>query len=224
MDVEVCVRLAEDEASEGLAWESVPLGMLYAAEPWRTFRWYMGQKHYSGSYWSSTQADHVIYESRLELARLLYADFDRDVTAIVAQPFLLRAEVDGVLRRHIPDYLMATTAGPLVVDVKPRHRAAKPEHAYRTRGRGRRITGVVAARRCGKRDDRAGDNVHRSRAGSCRKAGRADQQRRSRCCCRHETVLHRALDHRCLLAFCDERGSSPAGGTRLASTMTDTPE
>ncbi|MEU6182955.1 TnsA-like heteromeric transposase endonuclease subunit [Streptomyces coeruleorubidus] len=104
--------------------------MLYAAEPWRTFRWYMGQKHYSGSYWSSTQSDHVIYESRLELARLLYADFDRDVTAIVAQPFLLRAVVDGVLRRHIPDYLMATEAGPLVVDVKPRHRAAKPEHAF----------------------------------------------------------------------------------------------
>ncbi|MFC8838675.1 TnsA-like heteromeric transposase endonuclease subunit [Streptomyces griseoincarnatus] len=104
--------------------------MLYAAEPWRTFRWYMGQMHYSGSYWSSTQSDHVIYESWLELARLLYADFDRDVTAIVAQPFLLRAEVEGVLRRHIPDYLMATTAGPLVVDVKPRHRAAKPEHAF----------------------------------------------------------------------------------------------
>jgi hypothetical protein len=72
----------------------------------------------------------VIYESRLELARLLYADFDRDVTAIVAQPFLLRAEVDGVLRRHIPDYLMATTAGPLVVDFKPRYRVAKPEHAF----------------------------------------------------------------------------------------------
>ncbi|GFH39229.1 TnsA-like heteromeric transposase endonuclease subunit [Streptomyces pacificus] len=124
------VRLVEDEVREGLAWESVPLEMLYAAEPWRTFRWYMGQKHYSGSYWSSTESDHVIYESRLELARLLYADFDRDVTAIVAQPFLLRAEVDGVLRRHIPDYLMATTAGPLVVDVKPRHRAAKPEHAF----------------------------------------------------------------------------------------------
>ncbi|MEV7787614.1 TnsA-like heteromeric transposase endonuclease subunit [Streptomyces sp. NPDC088106] len=104
--------------------------MLYAAEPWRTFRWYMGQQHYSGSYWSSTQSDHVIYESRLELARLLYADFDRDVTAIMAQPFLLRADVDGVLRRHVPDYLLATTAGPLVVDVKPRHRAVKPEHAF----------------------------------------------------------------------------------------------
>ncbi|WP_437105693.1 TnsA-like heteromeric transposase endonuclease subunit [Streptomyces sp. enrichment culture] len=126
----MCVRLAEDEVREGLGWESVPLEMLYAAEPWRTFRWYMGQKHYSGSYWSSTQSDHVIYESRLELARLLYADFDRDVTAIVAQPFLLRADVDGALRRHIPDYLMATTAGPLVVDVKPRHRVARPEHAF----------------------------------------------------------------------------------------------
>lgn len=130
VDVEVCVRLAEDEVREDLAWESVPLEMLYAAEPWRTFRWYMGQKHYSGSYWSSTQSDHVIYESRLELARLLYADFDRDVTGIVAQPFLLRAEVDGALRRHIPDYLMATTAGPLVVDVKPRHWVAGPEHAF----------------------------------------------------------------------------------------------
>ncbi|MDX2757256.1 TnsA-like heteromeric transposase endonuclease subunit [Streptomyces europaeiscabiei] len=130
VDVEVCVRLAEDEVSEGLAWESTPLEMLYAAEPWRTFRWYMGQKHYSGSYWSSTKSDHVIYESRLELARLLYADFDRDVTAIVAQPFLLRTDVDGALRRHIPDYLMATTTGPLVVDVKPRHRVARPEHAF----------------------------------------------------------------------------------------------
>ncbi|WP_405812560.1 TnsA-like heteromeric transposase endonuclease subunit (plasmid) [Streptomyces sp. NBC_01520] len=115
---------------ERLAWESMPLEMLYAAEPWRTFRWYMGQKHYSGTYWSSTQSDHVIYESRLELARLWYADFEPDVTAIVAQPFLLRADVGGVLRRHIPDYLLATTAGPLVVDVKPRHRAARPEHMF----------------------------------------------------------------------------------------------
>ena len=44
--------------------------------PWRTFRWYYGQHHYSGSYWASTMSAHVIYESRLELARLLMADFD----------------------------------------------------------------------------------------------------------------------------------------------------
>lgn len=37
-----------------------------------------------GSYWSATQGRHVIYESRLELARLLFADFDRSVHRICA--------------------------------------------------------------------------------------------------------------------------------------------
>ena len=49
---------------------------LFHAAPWRTFRWYFGQRHYSGTYWSFTQHDHVIYKSRLELATLLFADFD----------------------------------------------------------------------------------------------------------------------------------------------------
>jgi len=53
--------------------------LVASALPWRTFRWHMGQRHYSGSFWSSTQRDHVIYESRLELAVLLSADFDRSV-------------------------------------------------------------------------------------------------------------------------------------------------
>jgi hypothetical protein len=65
----------------------------------------------------------VIYESRLELARLLFADFDASVRHIVAQPFLLKAEVAGAMHKHIPDYLLATDTGPLVVDVKPQHRA-----------------------------------------------------------------------------------------------------
>ncbi|NYI88500.1 hypothetical protein HNR02_001823 [Amycolatopsis endophytica] len=86
--------------------------------------------HYSGSFWAATENDLVIYESRLELARLLFADFDASVRHIVAQPFLLRAEVDGDLRRHIPDYLLFTDAGPVVVDVKPRHRVARPENAF----------------------------------------------------------------------------------------------
>ena len=38
---------------------------------------------------SSTMSAHVIYESRLELARLLMADFDASVNHIVAQPFML---------------------------------------------------------------------------------------------------------------------------------------
>ena len=57
--------------------EKVSPAALLLAAPWRTFRWYFGQRHYSGTYWSATQRDHVIYESRLELANLLLADFDR---------------------------------------------------------------------------------------------------------------------------------------------------
>jgi hypothetical protein len=43
---------------------------------------------------------HVIYESRLELTRLLYADFDRATEAVLAQPFLLSARVDGRRARY----------------------------------------------------------------------------------------------------------------------------
>ena len=123
----VSVRRA-DQTVEDYPWDGAGADLL-AGVPWRTFRWYDGQRHYSGAYWSSTQRAHVIYESRLELAVLLLADFDRSVTGIFAQPFLLRAEVDGVARKHIPDYLLLTGPGPVVVDVKPRHRLARPEVA-----------------------------------------------------------------------------------------------
>lgn len=73
------------------------------------------QKHYSGFFWAVTEHDLAIYESRLELARLLLADFDASVRHIMAQPFLLRAEVDGELRRHVPDYLLFTETDVVVV-------------------------------------------------------------------------------------------------------------
>ena len=41
------------------------------------------------------------------------------VNHIVAQPFLIQTPVDGKRRRHIPDYLLLTDDGPVVVDVKP---------------------------------------------------------------------------------------------------------
>lgn len=104
--------------------------MLSSLSPWRTFRWYKGQKHYSGSWWTATEQDLVIYESRLELARLLYADFDVSVRHIVAQPFLLSAMVERAVRSHIPDYLLLTDTVPIVVDVKPARRAAKPESLF----------------------------------------------------------------------------------------------
>ncbi|MFI6701705.1 TnsA-like heteromeric transposase endonuclease subunit [Streptomyces sp. NPDC050509] len=49
---------------------------------------------------------------------------------IVAQPFLLKADADGKVRKHIPDCLLVTDDGPVVVDVKPRHRLGKPEVAF----------------------------------------------------------------------------------------------
>ncbi|HEU5384665.1 MAG TPA: hypothetical protein VFV73_02070 [Streptosporangiaceae bacterium] len=66
--------------------------------------------------------DHVVYESRLELARLIFADFDRAVHRILAQPFLLKAKVDGKIRKHVPDYFLVTDRGPVVIDVTPTRR------------------------------------------------------------------------------------------------------
>lgn len=128
--VSVGFRCSGNSAGALRPWCTVDAGALATASPWRTFRWYKGQKHYSGSFWLATENDVAIYESRLELARLLFADFDVSVRHIVAQPFLLQAEVDGDLRRHIPDYLLFTDGGPVVVDVKPRHRVDRPETAF----------------------------------------------------------------------------------------------
>jgi hypothetical protein len=50
--------------------------VVFSAVPWRAVRSYRGQQHLPGLYWSSTTGGHVVYESRLELARLLPADFD----------------------------------------------------------------------------------------------------------------------------------------------------
>lgn len=90
---------------------------LFDSYPWRTFRSYDKQKHYSGTYWSSTLGDHVIYESRLELANLIIADFVVDVKRIAAQPFMLTAKVNEQTCRHILDYFWGADEQPVVVDV-----------------------------------------------------------------------------------------------------------
>ncbi|HUY49277.1 MAG TPA: TnsA-like heteromeric transposase endonuclease subunit [Streptosporangiaceae bacterium] len=117
--------MTEDES-----WTLVDSATLSGTVPWRTFRWYKGQRHYSGIYWCATMRDHVIYESRLELSRLIFADFDRAVHRILAQPFLLKVKIDGKIRKHIPDYFLATDHGPVVVDVKPEHLLARPKVAF----------------------------------------------------------------------------------------------
>ncbi|MFI2476747.1 TnsA-like heteromeric transposase endonuclease subunit [Nocardia xishanensis] len=64
------------------------------------------------------------------LARLLFADFDLDVNHIVAQPFLLSAEVDDRPRKHIPDYMLFGSGLPTVVDVKPQSRLARAQFTF----------------------------------------------------------------------------------------------
>lgn len=126
----VSVRNKDTLSEFSLDWTLATAGLLSVAAPWRTFRWYRGQKHYSGTYWSSTEQSHVIYESRLELARLLYADFDGAVRRIVAQPFLLKTKVGRRVCRHVPDFAMLTNQGPVIVDVKPRARLSDPRIGY----------------------------------------------------------------------------------------------
>jgi hypothetical protein len=69
----------------------------------------------------------LAYESRLELARIMLADFDPVVTGIAAQPFLL-AGADGTrIRRHVPDLLLVSADGGVtVVDVKAPSRMGDP--------------------------------------------------------------------------------------------------
>ena len=124
----VSYRPAAGEERSSSAGKASVEALLLAA-PWRTFRWYFGQRHYSGTYWSSTQRDHVIYESRLELANLLLADFDSQVRQIMAQLFKVRAEVQGQARKHSVDYLWGTADGPVVVDVVRAERMSHPRIA-----------------------------------------------------------------------------------------------
>jgi hypothetical protein len=109
-----------DGSERTFPFERVRTQDLATACPWRTFRSYRRQPFYSGMYWSATMGAHVVYESRLELARLLLADYDRAVVTIVAQPFQLSARIDGRRRRHVPDLLLQDgTGAATVVDVKP---------------------------------------------------------------------------------------------------------
>lgn len=122
------LRRTDGKLDEALIWSTTGIDVFEPSIPWRTFRWRNGQKHHSGTHWSSTMRAHVVYESRLELTRLLYADFDQDVTAVFAQPFLLTATVDGHRRRHVPDYVVLREKDvPLIVDVKPRHLLTRPK-------------------------------------------------------------------------------------------------
>jgi hypothetical protein len=65
----------------------------------------------------------VVYESRLELSRIMLADFDPSVVAVAAQPFRLSGLDGDRVRHHVPDLLLVDRSGGVtVVDVKAPHR------------------------------------------------------------------------------------------------------
>lgn len=121
------VRLHDGETVPDRPLRQVTAARVIAAAPWRMTRSARGQAHYPGWYWSATTGGHVIYESRLELARLLLADFDPGVVAIAAQPFPRLAPGGGRFRRHVPDFLLVHADQTVrVVNVKPASRLADP--------------------------------------------------------------------------------------------------
>lgn len=88
--------------------------------PAREFRWAFGQRHFPGWWWLATTGEHVGYESWLERDVLMALDFDREVVAVVSQPFWLCWHDGQRQRRHCPDYFARLADGSaLVVDVRP---------------------------------------------------------------------------------------------------------
>jgi hypothetical protein len=107
--------------------DRVTAGDVVDGLPVREFRSYKGRQHYSGWYWFAKLARLIVYESRLELARIMLADFDPGVTGLAAQPFLLAGPDGGRVRRHVPDLLLTGPGGGVtVVDVKAPSRMADP--------------------------------------------------------------------------------------------------
>lgn len=126
------VKISYKAADGGVVtgpWGDITADAIACGLPWRTFPWYLGQRNYSGLYWCATQSALVGYESRLELSRLMLADFDTTVTAIASQPCQMRWMVGASRVRRIPDYLVCTRSGPLIIDVKSARALQNPEIA-----------------------------------------------------------------------------------------------
>jgi hypothetical protein len=108
-------------------WRDADLSAVAKGKPWRRFPWYLGQRNYSGVYWSATERTLVGYESRLELAHLILADFDACVKSIASQPFHLIFRSRGKKVHRTPDYLLLLESGPRVLEVKPADRLLNEE-------------------------------------------------------------------------------------------------
>ncbi|ACY23839.1 hypothetical protein Gbro_4718 [Gordonia bronchialis DSM 43247] len=89
---------------------------------------YKGRKNYSGHDALTTGGRVVEFESRLEHARIMIADFDPTVTAINSQVMeLVFRPPNGKPRKHFPDLLLLGADGPTVVDVTSETRLYNPK-------------------------------------------------------------------------------------------------
>src|SRR2546430_14827609 len=111
--VEVRFRRGSDTAACSL--DRLSVDEVLAGGPVREFRWYRGRRFYSGWYWSATTGGLVAYESRLELARIMVADFDPRVVGIAPQPFQLSGQDEGGPRRLVPALLLQEADGGVLV-------------------------------------------------------------------------------------------------------------
>ena len=94
--------------------------------PVRRFPTYPGQQNYPGWLWMATTGSLIGYESLLERDRLWLADFDPQVRWVAGQPFWISGRDGSRLRRHVPDFLLDTEDGFVVVDVKPAEMLTDP--------------------------------------------------------------------------------------------------
>lgn len=101
--------------------------VLGSADPFRPFRSYRGQRHYPGLYYSATERRHVGYESLLEGACAMLADFAPEIRRCVSQPFQIWTRVGAKLCNHYPDYLLVRESGLTVVAVKSTTELTDPE-------------------------------------------------------------------------------------------------
>ena len=76
--------------------------VLAEAWPWREFRWRAGQKHYSAAIGRRPRVAMSSMSRGWSSPGVLFADFDRSVHRICAQPFLLVTRSHGRMMNMIP--------------------------------------------------------------------------------------------------------------------------
>lgn len=82
---------------------------------------YQDQKSRPGYFWMSRMQSMIAYESRLEMTILMQLDFNKAVSHVVSQPFVVHYRIEKRIYRHTPDFFVRYQNGATeVINVKPR--------------------------------------------------------------------------------------------------------